>query len=186
MKLRTLKTATTMAASAPAPDRLYHILLLFFAAANLMATSDAVFFGSRLLGPSRALEASCPGTCQLCTSCWLRGGYVTHHCGGLYVCCESYVQPVNEAEARKIDAYYYLWGHSNSVNGPIAPSSANAVVKDEPVGDQRRLQEIHFGPVVNDPKCGRPRISSRRVVGGSAAGFGVYPWQAMIRVKRTR
>ena len=49
-----------------------------------------------------------------------------------------------------------------------------------------RLQEIKFGPVVNDPTCGRPKISRRRVVGGEAAGFGTYPWQAIIRVKKTR
>ena len=49
-----------------------------------------------------------------------------------------------------------------------------------------RLQDIRFGPVINDPVCGRPHISRRRVVGGEDAGFGTYPWQAIIRVKKTR
>jgi hypothetical protein len=42
------------------------------------------------------------------------------------------------------------------------------------------FQEIHYGPVTNDPVCGRSLISNRRVVGGKAAGFGVFPWQALV------
>ena len=43
------------------------------------------------------------------------------------------------------------------------------------------LHELHYGPVRNDPMCGLRQISRRRIVGGQAAGFGVYPWQAMIK-----
>jgi hypothetical protein len=40
---------------------------------------------------------------------------------------------------------------------------------------------IQLGPVHNDPQCGRPVIAKRRVVGGKEAGFGTFPWQALIR-----
>ncbi|CAB4060872.1 unnamed protein product [Lepeophtheirus salmonis] len=46
--------------------------------------------------------------------------------------------------------------------------------------------DIPFGPVVNDPSCGVPTISSRRIVGGSEAGFGNFPWQALIRIGTSR
>ena len=60
---------------------------------------------------------------------------------------------------------------------------------------------LDFGPVVNDPVCGRPPNAnrykieentrksneifdcfSRRVLDGEPAGFGSFPWQALIRV----
>ena len=42
--------------------------------------------------------------------------------------------------------------------------------------------EIDYGPVVNDPVCGRPPNANRRVLDGEPAGFGSFPWQALIRV----
>ena len=41
---------------------------------------------------------------------------------------------------------------------------------------------IDYGPVVNDPQCGRPVSANRRVLDGQPAGFGSFPWQALIRV----
>jgi secreted trypsin-like serine protease len=46
--------------------------------------------------------------------------------------------------------------------------------------------EIQYGPVVNEPLCGRSAIARRRVVGGSEAGFGVYPWQALLQIGTSR
>jgi hypothetical protein len=40
---------------------------------------------------------------------------------------------------------------------------------------------LDLGPILNDPQCGRPVIAKRRVVGGTEAGFGAFPWQALIR-----
>ena len=48
------------------------------------------------------------------------------------------------------------------------------------------LPDIQYGPVVNEPVCGKPVISRRRVVGGSGAGFGRFPWQALIRIGTSR
>jgi secreted trypsin-like serine protease len=45
---------------------------------------------------------------------------------------------------------------------------------------------IQYGPVVNEPLCGRSAIARRRVVGGSEAGFGVYPWQALLQIGTSR
>ena len=42
------------------------------------------------------------------------------------------------------------------------------------------FQEVHYGPVVNEPGCGKRTVARRRVVGGSNAGFGTYPWQVGI------
>lgn len=38
----------------------------------------------------------------------------------------------------------------------------------------------------NDPECGRVHVSRRRVVGGADAGFGQFPWQALVYVGRDR
>ena len=158
----------------------YFFLLLLWICVSVCR---GLFF-KRLFGPSRDLEQHCSGTCQLCTSCWLGGGYVAGGCGGIYVCCKK---PLLVAEARKIN----FW-NPEPLNNEVSP-----------------LQEVQYGPVINDPRwvrgeepsrthfatlhplcfcsrCGVPTISRRRVVGGSEAGFGRFPWQALIRVGGSR
>ena len=46
--------------------------------------------------------------------------------------------------------------------------------------------DVSYGAVVNEPMCGRSAMARRRVVGGSEAGFGVYPWQALVQVGTSR
>ena len=87
---------------------------------------ECLFF-AKLFGPSRDLEQDCSGSCQLCTSCWLAGGYVVGGCGGLYVCCQK---PLLVAEARKIQ----FWNQEPLSN------------------DLQPLQDIQYGPVINDPR----------------------------------
>jgi len=61
-----------------------------------------------------------------------------------------------------------------------------------------RARHLKYGPVINDPQCGQhlgensivsspssssPVISvNRRVLDGQPAGFGSFPWQALIRI----
>ena len=40
--------------------------------------------------------------------------------------------------------------------------------------------------VTSEENCGRPTVARRRVVNGTDAGFGSYPWQALIRVGASR
>lgn len=139
-----------------------HLLQTLWGLHILGVTPTAhAFFLEKLFAPSPDLKDRCHGTCQLCTTCWLTGGRITGYCGGFFlICCES---PPPEAEARKMS----FW--NEPVENEIGP-----------------LQEIQFGPVINEPTCGRPRIAHRRVVGGENAGFGQYPWQALIRIGRSR
>jgi len=49
---------------------------------------------------------------------------------------------------------------------------------------------VSYGPVRNDPRCGlnaaSRSVAQRRIVGGSEAGFGSFPWQAYIRIGTSR
>uniref|UniRef100_A0A0K2UTX6 Peptidase S1 domain-containing protein n=1 Tax=Lepeophtheirus salmonis TaxID=72036 RepID=A0A0K2UTX6_LEPSM len=117
---------------------------------------------SRLWRNNPGLEAECDGDCRYSMSCWMSGGVATQSCGAVFqYCCErsSY-----GASAR-------YWTNNEYGNG--------IGVHDDP-------PDIPFGPVVNDPSCGVPTISSRRIVGGSEAGFGNFPWQALIRIGTSR
>lgn len=130
----------------------------------------------------------CGGSCRFAMSCWLSGGHsVSGGCDSLfYSCCQEQAVNVDEqqqqqqqqrdpqnlgggpqAEARKMS---YLWPDLGLGITPEIPD----------------LPEIHYGPVVNEPNCGTPKMTKRRIVGGHDAGFGTYPWQALIRIRTSR
>jgi len=46
---------------------------------------------------------------------------------------------------------------------------------------QRQLDIQDYGPVENENNCGISGVASRRVVGGTEAGFATFPWMALIR-----
>jgi len=110
----------------------------------------------------------CIETCSMSLSCWVSGGVkVSGNCESIFhVCCKSYERPV--AEARKINNW------DDIITNNIEETN------DFP------LQDVYYGPVVNEPNCGQRTIARRRVVGGADAGFGSYPWQAMIRIRDSR
>eukprot|EP00094_Tigriopus_californicus_P006862 TCALIF_06611-PA protein Name:"Similar to Sb Serine proteinase stubble (Drosophila melanogaster)" AED:0.38 eAED:0.41 QI:0/0/0/1/0.5/0.6/5/0/353 len=89
--------------------------------------------------------------------------FVQRHggCGFLNVCCE---QPYSANRWMRENPY---------------PEESISVrqVRNHPVED-------FFGQVINDPQCGRPDSYSanRRVLDGQPAGFGSFPWQALIRI----
>lgn len=41
----------------------------------------------------------------------------------------------------------------------------------------QEIQPAFYGPVSNDPYCGRSSTRISRIVGGSDASFGQFPWQ---------
>ena len=40
--------------------------------------------------------------------------------------------------------------------------------------------------VINDPKCGNRPTANRRVIDGSDAGFGTFPWQALVQIGKAK
>ena len=101
----------------------------------------------------------CLETCRMSISCWMSGGLkVSGNCDSIfYVCCKPYDNPT--AEARKLS----FWDD-------MVPNHIDEIA--EPA-----FQDVYYGPVVNEPNCGRQTVAGRRVVGGNNAGFGTYPWQ---------
>ncbi|XP_017494167.1 PREDICTED: serine protease 33-like, partial [Rhagoletis zephyria] len=48
------------------------------------------------------------------------------------------------------------------------------------------IQPQYWGPVINDPQCGKSATRISRIVGGSDASFGQWPWQAFVQVGGSR
>ena len=103
----------------------------------------------------------CIETCSMSVSCWISGGVkVSGNCESIFhVCCKLFDRPV--AEARKINNWDDII--TNNLEEP----------EDLP------LHDVYYGPVVNEPNCGQRTVAKRRVVGGTNAGFGSYPWQVV-------
>ncbi|XP_045605931.2 uncharacterized protein [Procambarus clarkii] len=100
------------------------------------------------------------GSCEFFLLCWMGGGLIDGGCGGfLFACC-------NRPNQR----------------GQRGPES----FRDDSVG----LIPVDYGPIRNDHGCGlstSSRLSAqRRIVGGTEAGFGSFPWQAYIRIGSSR
>lgn len=107
----------------------------------------------------------CEDVCRMSVSCWVKGGLVVpeHQCGSMFqVCCRD--------QGLLADPRKY-------------PESGTAFRNTI---DQGPFPDVQFGPVVNEPDCGIPKMSRRRVVGGRDAGFGTFPWQALIRIGHSR
>lgn len=51
---------------------------------------------------------------------------------------------------------------------------------------RQEIQPGFYGPVVNDPYCGRSASKINRIVGGTDASFGQFPWQAFVQVGGSR
>jgi len=97
------------------------------------------------------------GQCETLFQCMFSMGISAGSCGGfLSVCC---VKPVT----------INRWLHDNRINDGFNE------------GYKQRDP-----PVINDPKCGIRPSSNRRVIDGTDAGFGTFPWQALIRIGKAK
>ncbi|XP_071524738.1 uncharacterized protein [Panulirus ornatus] len=100
------------------------------------------------------------GTCEFFLMCWLGGGLIDGGCGGfLFACCTRPNQ-----------------------RGQRGPESFRE--------DSAGIIPVDYGPIRNDEGCGLSASSrltaQRRIVGGTEAGFGSFPWQAYIRIGSSR
>ena len=97
-------------------------------------------------------------TCESLFPCLFSMGIAAGSCGGfLSICC---VKP----------ATVNRWLNDNRIN-------------DEVNGAFKKAKKER---VLNDPKCGIRPTANRRVIDGSDAGFGTFPWQALIRIGKAK
>jgi len=123
---------------------------------GLRRSTERLFFGDQKLCYT--------GTCEFFLMCWLGGGLIDGGCGGfLFACCNRGGGGVGGRNQNRPESF-----------------------RDESAG----LTPRDYGPIRNDPSCGLSssgRISAqRRIVGGTEAGFGSFPWQAYIRIGSSR
>jgi len=98
------------------------------------------------------------GQCESLFPCLFSMGIAAKSCGGfLSVCC---VKP----------ATVNRWLNDNRIQDEV-----NAGFK------KTNKERVH-----NDPKCGIRPTANRRVIDGSDAGFGTFPWQALIRIGKAK
>ena len=102
------------------------------------------------------------GQCETLFQCMFSMGISAGSCGGfLSVCC---VKPVT----------INRWLHDNRLNDGFNE-------------DYKAQRDRHREPgVINDPKCGVRPSANRRVIDGTDAGFGTFPWQALIRIGKAK
>jgi len=100
--------------------------------------------------------------------CFLNQGYVAGSCEGfMSVCCAPPAIGRRFRENHVLDPVPLLPAMEKGHRG-LRPEHKQTVTD--------------YGRVVNDPQCGRPITATRRVLDGEPAGFGSFPWQALIRV----
>ena len=70
----------------------------------------------------------------------------------------------------------------------VKPATVNRWLNDNRINDEvngafkpAKKERVH-----NDPKCGVRPTANRRVIDGSDAGFGTFPWQALIRIGKAK
>merc|ERR1719350_659614 len=70
----------------------------------------------------------------------------------------------------------------------VKPATVNRWLNDNRINDDVNgaYKKANKERVHNDPKCGIRPTSNRRVIHGSDAGFGTFPWQALIRIGKAK
>ncbi|GFS63982.1 prostasin [Trichonephila inaurata madagascariensis] len=88
----------------------------------------------------------------------------------------------------KCQFFLYCWLSGGSLGPSCGPLFSCCVSGNEPQSKQvaTPTTQRSFGPVKNDPYCGRSATRTSRIVGGNDAYFGQFPWQAVIQVGGSR
>jgi len=73
------------------------------------------------------------------------------------------------------------WIGSGSLGSSCGPLSTCCITPSK-----QDIQPAFYGPVINDPHCGRSATRISRIVGGADASFGQFPWQAFVQVGGSR
>merc|ERR1719187_650566 len=70
----------------------------------------------------------------------------------------------------------------------VKPATVNRWLNDNRIQDEVNagFKKTNKEQVVNDPLCGIRPQANRRVIDGSDAGFGTFPWQALVRIGKAK
>ncbi|XP_071034270.1 serine protease 33 isoform X2 [Parasteatoda tepidariorum] len=82
----------------------------------------------------------------------------------------------------KCQFFLYCWLSGGSLGQSCGPLFACCNTPTE----KKSVSAQNYGPVKNDPYCGRSATRTSRIVGGNDAYFGQFPWQAVIQVGGSR
>ncbi|KAI1280392.1 Serine proteinase stubble [Halotydeus destructor] len=81
----------------------------------------------------------------------------------------------------KCQFFFVCWMSGGSLGSSCGPLYTCCVT-----ASSQSIQPAFYGPVVNDPYCGRSSSRISRIVGGKDAAFGQFPWQAFVQVGGSR
>ncbi|KAH9497055.1 uncharacterized protein LOC124493735 [Dermatophagoides farinae] len=81
----------------------------------------------------------------------------------------------------KCQFFVFCWMSGGSLGASCGPLHTCCVTPSS-----QDIQPKYWGPVINDPQCGKSATRISRIVGGSDASFGQFPWQAFVQVGGSR
>ena len=147
------------------------------------------------LSPRGRSLARCEGRCENLLVCGLTGGQVGQHgqCQGLMSVCCLHSKPELSRVPRQLSLPAHrprqarLSAFTSHENGRLSSPQTNIVRKLS----KSKYRRIRLGPEVDNLIVGGPDLSScglsrpvaeRRILGGSEAGYGQFPWTALIQI----
>ncbi|CAN7984348.1 unnamed protein product [Ixodes hexagonus] len=77
--------------------------------------------------------------------------------------------------------FLQCWMAGGSLGSSCGPLLSCCITPSDAI-----IKPRYYGPVKNDPYCGRSGGRISRIVGGKEAEFGQFPWQAFIQVSGSR
>ena len=147
------------------------------------------------LSPRGRSLARCEGRCENLLVCGLTGGQVGQHgqCQGLMSVCCLHSKPELSRVPRQLSLPAHrprqarLSAFTSHQAGRLSSPQTNIVRKLS----KSKYRRIRLGPEVDNLIVGGPDLSScglsrpvaeRRILGGSEAGYGQFPWTALIQI----